>query len=132
MKKRSGRNTIDGAKRMDKPSVPTGLPEYNTDSATGLYRLVYMVYAPEHPKGQGVIQVELPSKKEYKRVRRQIFMRRKLIRFTNSFGEPQLVQIGPNTISITTEKFEVKKVDPGSAQKSSIILPSQEAVSNLQ
>jgi len=128
MKHRPGRRTIEGAPRMEKPKVPTGLPEYNMNSAEGLYRLVYMVYAPEHPKGQGVIQVELPNKTQYRSVRRQIKMRRKLIRFTNSFGEPQLVQIGPNTISITTEKFEVKKVDPG---KSSIILPSQEAISKI-
>ena len=128
MGKRPAKRTIDSGKPMEKP---TGLPDFNTNAATGIYRLVYLVYAPEHPKGQGIIQIELPNKREFNKCRRQIKMRRRLIKFTNSFGEPQIIQVGPNTISITTEKYEIAKVDAKGKEKSRIILPSQEAISQI-
>ena len=97
----------------------------------GLYRMVYMVYAPESSKGRGVIQVDLPNKRQYKKVRRQLSRKCGTIKFTNAYGEPQLVHAAsPNMISITVEKYVIKPARPG--EKPKIILPTADAISSIR
>lgn len=77
---------------------------------TGIYSLTYLVFDPEAPKGRGIIRVDIPNKKEYRRVKRQIQRKKTLIRFINEYGEPQLVNAGnQNMISCTVEAVELKK-----------------------
>jgi hypothetical protein len=127
---------LNRAPLMDK----TGLPdtdeegkaiEIPSSSGQGLYRMVYMVYAPESSKGRGVIQVDLPNKREYRRVKWQLKRKCKMIRFKNAYDEPQLVHAhSPNMISITVEKYVVKPARPG--EKPKIILPTADAISNIR
>ena len=126
-KRRTGaKKILDKSEQMERPEPKGPAPA----SSQGVYRMVYMVYAPENPSGRGVIQVELPNAKEYRRVRRQLWRKKATIRFRNAYGEPQLVHAAsPNMISITVEKYVVKPEKKGEAPK--VILPTQEAISQI-
>ena len=135
---RTAKDVIDNAPRMKSSGLPNvddngngkpadGKPESKTQ---GLYRIIYMVYAPENPSGRGVIQADIPNRKEYRRVRRQLSRKAGMIKFYNAFGEPQLMHAAsPNMVSITVEKYEVKPAKRGEAP--SIILPTQDSISRI-
>ena len=130
---RTTKDVIDNAPRMESSGLPdvddngNGKPESKTQ---GLYRIIYMVYAPENPSGRGVIQADIPNRKEYRRVRRQLSRKAGMIKFYNAFGEPQLMHAAsPNMVSITVEKYEVRPSKKGEAP--SIILPTQDSISRI-
>lgn len=76
----------------------------------GVYEIVYLVYAPDIPGGNAQINIELPNKRQYMRVRWQIFFRRKILLFKSKFGEPNIVNTrNPYLISLTLEKTELSK-----------------------
>ena len=107
--------------------------EGNVSDRQGIYTLVYMVWVPENPNGRGEIRVELPNKKEYNKVRRQLRRKRKLIKFTNQYGEPQIINISsPSMIFATPECYVISpdlKDDKGRPVK--IILPNTSLVSRI-
>jgi len=130
---RTAKDVIDNAPKMKSSGLPdvddngNGKPESKTQ---GLYRIIYMVYAPENPSGRGVIQADIPNRKEYRRVRRQLSRKAGMIKFYNAFGEPQLMHAAsPNMVSITVEKYEVRPAKRGEAP--SIILPTQDSISRI-
>ena len=135
---RTAKDVIDNAPRMKSSGLPNvdddgngkpadGKPESKTQ---GLYRIIFMVYAPENPSGRGVIQADIPNRKEYRRVRRQLSRKAGMIKFYNAFGEPQLMHAAsPNMVSITVEKYEVRPSKKGEAP--SIILPTQDSISRI-
>jgi len=131
--KSAARRVIDQAPKMESANMPdSGDNGRNIEpsASIAIYRIIYMVYVPESSKGRGVIQIEVPNKKEYNRVRRQIRRKSKIIKFTNAYGEPHIVMLTPNMLSLTVEKYEVKPGKPG--EKSRIILPTADAVSAIQ
>lgn len=78
------------------------------DTRRGTYQIVYLVYAPEIPGGNAQINIELPNKKQFKRVRRQMFLRMTRLFFINKYGEPQSVNLkNPYLMSATLEKTEL-------------------------
>jgi len=129
MKKAS--EVISKAPILDKTVLPdNGTPRLvNSDTIDAIYRMVYLIYVPENPKGRGVIHITIPNKKEYNRVRRQLKRKAKIIRFYDEQNEPYVVQINPNTIAITLEKYITPKVKDG--EKPIIVLPSSEAISKI-
>ena len=133
-KKRQARTVIDKASQMEGVGGPEDEKRFNTEIGSGLYRLVYMVYVPENPNGRGELRFDLPSKREYKRVRRQLHRKVLNVWFYNEYGERHYVNVmAPSVISVTLEKVEVKptpKVE-GEKQKGDIVLPDQRTISAI-
>ena len=81
-----------------------------TETQRGMYSLVYLVYAPELPGNSGEIRVKFPNKKQFNRVRRQLFFGRKSLKFKNQYGQPQGINLkNPYLMSWALEKFELSK-----------------------
>jgi len=112
------KKTINKAPELNKLNTK----QVNTENLTrGTYNITYLIFDPEAPKGRGVIRIQLPDRKQYVSVRRQIRRKKALVVFQNEYGEPQTVNIAnPNMISCTVEKYELSK-------KSKVVMPGREA-----
>lgn len=104
------------------------------ESSDGIYKILMMVYVPEATNGMGMLTIQLPTRKQYESVRKQIWKKKEVVRFINEFGEPHTFYNRPPVLSLTVEKHEVKKVidQKTGTEKPLIFMPGQINASNIR
>jgi hypothetical protein len=87
------------------------------DVQGAIYRLTLMVYAPDNKNGVSIINVGMPNKKEYKKVKRA--MRKKdFAKFQHLHGDLGRINLGYPIVYIAAEEIKPQK-------GSGIIIPTE-------
>lgn len=124
---------IPGA--TDKPKPEMSKEEADRITTKGKYVVFLLCLALEAPKGYVIIPVNIPNKKEYRRIKRQLVLVRKGLRetiwFKNEYKDWQSINCkGSMVLSVSPFSVEAKKIDTPTGKSQIILAHADGSVKN--
>ena len=90
-----------------------------------IYKLQVMVYAPENKTGLGIVDIKIPNKKEYNKVKKAMKSNKNYANFIHLHGDIARLNFGYPIVCIMAIKVEPTK-------ESGIILPDSGSLDHLK